>query len=188
MSAIFNVDHVAAKSVSASASDPAQIVNLSGGTLYYKNAADVDSGDSSLANGASVTVTAPNWVIGVSGAPVKVLVLRNEDRGDIGVQAGANIVGALNHDGSTVGLYGVTPAARPSAYTQTYATATRTHSNPTASAVATTAATSTSPFGYAEAQANAIVAAVNALIVDVANVKQVLNSVIDDDQTLGLKQ
>ena len=85
MSAIFNVDHTVAKSVSASASDPAQVVNLSGGTLYYKNAADVDSGDSSLANGASVTVTAPNWIVGVSGAPVKVLVLRNEDRGDVPV-------------------------------------------------------------------------------------------------------
>ncbi len=34
-----------------------------------------------------------------------------------------------------------------------------------ATAVATTAATSTVPFGYAEAQANAIVAAVNALVV-----------------------
>ena len=181
MSALFNVD-IRAKSVAASAKDPATISNVSGGTLYYKNAADVDTGDSTLANGASVEVSEPNWVVAASGAPVKVQILRNADRDD------TRTTGKFAHSGTTVGFYGVTPAARPSAYTQTYSTASKTHAAPTAAAVATTAATSTSPFGYAEAQANAIVAAINALVVDVANVKQVLNSVIDDDQALGLKQ
>ena len=87
-----------------------------------------------------------------------------------------------------VGFFGVSPVVRPSAFTQTYSTATRTHSNPTASSVATTAATNISPYGYAQAQADAIVTAVNALIVDVANVKQVLNALIDDQQSLGLAQ
>lgn len=82
-------------------------------------------------------------------------------------------------------VFNATPVVRQSAYTQTYSTASKTHSNPTASAVATTAATSDTPFGYSEAQANAIVTAVNALVADVANVKQVLNSVIDDLQTYG---
>lgn len=94
---------------------------------------------------------------------------------------------ALSHTGTTVGFYGATPAARATGYTQTYSTATRTHSNPTASAVVTTAATQTTPFGFASgAQADAISVAINALIVDVANVKGVVNSVVDDLQTIGI--
>ncbi len=72
------------------------------------------------------------------------------------------------------------------AYTQTFATASRTHASPTATSVATTPATSSTPFGYSQAQADALVATVNALIVDLANVKQVLNAVIDDGQALNL--
>lgn len=41
--------------------------------------------------------------------------------------AGA-ISGALQHTGSTAGVYGVTPVTRPSAYTQTYDTSDKTHS------------------------------------------------------------
>ena len=48
----------------------------------------------------------------------------------------------------------------------------------TAASVATTAATSTTPFGYAQAQADAIVTAVNALIVDVAAIRTKLTTVL----------
>lgn len=83
-------------------------------------------------------------------------------------------------------VFNATPVVRQSAYTQTYATASKTHSNPTAAAIATTGASNSSPYGYTTAaQADAIVTAVNALVADVANVKQVLNSVIDDLQTYG---
>lgn len=99
-----------------------------------------------------------------------------------------NIGGALNHDGSTAGFFNVTPVTRPTAYTQTYATADKTHANATAAAVATTGATSTTPFGYAEAQANAIVTNLNAVIADHLDTKQLVNSVIDDLQALGLVQ
>ncbi len=68
------------------------------------------------------------------------------------------------------------------AYTQTYSTASHTNPNPTAVAVATTAAALAS-YGFTEAQANAIVAAVNALVVDVAATKKVVNAIIDDLQT-----
>jgi hypothetical protein len=99
------------------------------------------------------------------------------------------IDGALNHDGSTVGFYNVTPVSRPAAYTQTYATATRTHSSMTSVAVATTAATQTTPWGYgSQAQADAIITAINALRTDVINVKGVVNSVVDDLQANGLLQ
>lgn len=106
------------------------------------------------------------------------------------------IEGAINHDGSTVGLFGVTPASRPSAYTQTYATASKTHSNPTAAALTVTdgAGTNDNTIGAITADASVIAAVqelsdeVNKLVTDLANTKQVLNSVIDDDQILGLKQ
>lgn len=101
--------------------------------------------------------------------------------------ASGDITGALAHTGTTVGLYSVTPATRPTAYTQTYATADKTHADPTATSVATTAA-ATLQFGYAEAQANAIPVAINALIVDLADLKQLVNSLIDDLQTLGIAQ
>jgi hypothetical protein len=86
-----------------------------------------------------------------------------------------------------VGFWNVAPVAQPSAFTQTYSTATKTHSNPTATSVATAASTNIAPFGYTTtAQADAIVTAINALIVDVANIKGVLNAVIDDGQAVGL--
>lgn len=126
----------------------------------------------------------------------------------------AEIDADLNHDGSNVGFYGVTPAARPSAYTQTYSTATRTHSNPTATALTdnsggsadSTIAAMTDPAdtpltadalrddlvaNYLLAARNNVAdlaAKVNALIIDLANAKQVLNQVIDDLQTNGLLQ
>lgn len=91
---------------------------------------------------------------------------------------------------SKIGFFGITAAARPSAYTQTYSTATRTHSNLTSVAVATTAAsTAAAAAGYAtKTIANAIVTAINALRTDVTNLKGVVNSLIDDGQTLGLLQ
>lgn len=105
------------------------------------------------------------------------------DGGDCAVDAN------LQHKGSKVGFYGVAATERASAYTQTYSTSDKTHANPTATAVATTAATATSPYGYTTAaQADAIVAAINALITDLADVKQLVNAVIDDLQSLGLVQ
>lgn len=87
--------------------------------------------------------------------------------------------------GGDIGFYGVTPIARPAAYTQTYAMATRTHSNPTAATVSDTNGAA----GFAAAaDRTAVVTAVNNLITDVANVKQVLNQVIDDLQANGLLQ
>lgn len=126
----------------------------------------------------------------------------------------AEIDADLNHDGNNVGFYNVTPVARPSAYTQTYSTATRTHSNPTATALTdnsggsadSTIAAMTDPAdipltadalrddlvaNYLAAARNNIAdlaAKVNALIVDLANAKQVLNQVIDDHQANGLLQ
>ncbi len=77
-------------------------------------------------------------------------------------------------------------AAQGSAYTQTYATSSKTVPAATAVAVATTAATNSTPYGYAQAQADAIVAAVNANSADILAVKKIVNALIDDLQALGL--
>lgn len=91
--------------------------------------------------------------------------------------------------GGRVGFFGVTAAARASAYTQTYATADKTHALAGQTAVATTAATQTSPFGYTTAaQADDIVTQINNARTDILDVKQLVNSIIDDLQAYGLLQ
>lgn len=86
-----------------------------------------------------------------------------------------------------VGFFGTAGTARPTAYTQTYATATRSHAALTSADVDTTPA-GLAIFGYTQAQADSIPVAINALRADLANVKQLLNAVIDDLQALGLAQ
>lgn len=72
------------------------------------------------------------------------------------------------------------------AYTQTYSTAARTVPNATAVAVVTTAATNSSPYGFAQAQADAIPVAINALEADVLALKKVITALIDDLQAVGI--
>ena len=56
----------------------------------------------------------------------------------------------------------------------------------TAAAVDTTASTSTTPFGYAEAQADAIVTNLNAVIVDAGTLRTELTTLIAALQTAGI--
>lgn len=70
---------------------------------------------------------------------------------------------------------------------RSYTTATLAGSAPTATVVSTTGATSTTPFGFTTAaQANALVAAVNALVADVATDRQLLNAVINELETRNI--
>jgi len=98
-----------------------------------------------------------------------------------------NVTGALDHDGSTVGFYGVTPASRPAALTQTYSTADRTLSaytpDPESSAYT----------GAADSEAK--LADLNSLRVAYENLRaftedlaQLVNALIDDLQLNGLEQ
>lgn len=114
-------------------------------------------------------------------------------------RASGNIGGALAHSGAAVGLFGVTPAARPAAIVQTYATAERTHAAPTASVLTsngvsanTTLVDVTTAAVADPVKVNAnfddVADAVNKLIADVADVKQVVNAVVDDLQSLGIEQ
>jgi len=96
----------------------------------------------------------------------------------IGLSLGSNSTVPL------IGFLGTAPVARPAAFTQTYATASRTHSNITAVNPAAYAAGAN---GYSTAAiASAVHAAVIAHTNGIANVKQVLNQLIDDLQAYGL--
>ncbi len=94
----------------------------------------------------------------------------------------------LNHDGGKAGFFGVDPVVRPSAFTQTYTTSDHTHDAKLSSNIVVTP-TNSSPWGYTtEAAAQAIEDEINNLSGDVTNIKNVINSIIDDLQTLGLLQ
>ena len=123
------------------------------------------------------------------------------------VQANLNlrIDADLDHDGSNIGFFGTAPAAQTAAYTQTFATATRTHANPTTTGLtdstggttdgtlvavpavngsgATTAQEAAIDDNFAE-----VAGELAAVIADLDNLKQVVNSLIDDGQTYGLLQ
>lgn len=95
----------------------------------------------------------------------------------------------ISTSGGTAGFYGVTPTARPTTYTLTYAATTRTHAAVTSAAVSTAAATAVTPFGYATAaQADALPVAINAVEADLVVAKNLLNSVIGDLKLVGLLQ
>ena len=123
-------------------------------------------------------------------------------------------------DGTGISFFDQTPVARPSAYTQTYATANKTHANRTAAALTDNSGGSASPGGtiaaiadiaistsggntYADAATNTAVnalvddaanaieecaAQINNLVADQADTAQIVNSIIDDLQALGLVQ
>lgn len=95
-----------------------------------------------------------------------------------------------------LGFFGATAVVRQSAYTQTYSTADKTHAAPTAATLtmADGAGTNDNTIGAVTADASVIAALqeivdeVNKLIADVADVKQLANSIIDDLQAYGLAQ
>jgi hypothetical protein len=94
--------------------------------------------------------------------------------------------GALNHDGTTVGFYGVTPTTRPAALTQTYSTTSTTHAAFTSADLGAFVGGAT---GFADAaERDGIRTQFNALRADVANVKQFMNQVVDYLQLNGIIQ
>lgn len=126
---------------------------------------------------------------GTSFVPRLVLQGGPDAGSEVVIGAGASPVKTLWVKDAKIGFYDTTPVVRPSAYTQTYATAARTHNNVTSTAVGTTASTTVTPFGYTtQAQADAIPVAINAVAADLLNLKQLVNSVIDDLQANGLLQ
>lgn len=91
--------------------------------------------------------------------------------------------GAVQHQSTLLGFFGVTPATRAAAYTQTYATADRTHANLT---VGSDIGAFTDPPSAVEMEA--LRTFVNALKADLVDVKQFVNAIADDLQSYGLGQ
>jgi len=121
-----------------------------------------------------------------SGA-VKAGLGANSYTGDQTLGDGKNIVlgtGTGTQIGTAAGqklaIHGATPVARAAAIVQTDATAVRTVNAPTA--------VDPGSLTFLGADFLTLVAVVRALIVDVANVRQVLNAVIDDTQAFGINQ
>lgn len=103
--------------------------------------------------------------------------------------AGDTMTGPLNVTsltGTTLGVFSVDAVARASAYTQTFSTADKTHAADSSADLATTGVTQTTPFGFAgAAQGDNIATQFNLLRATVADLKQLVNSVIDDLQAYG---
>lgn len=83
-------------------------------------------------------------------------------------------------------FYNSTPIIQPSAYTQTYATADKTHAARTAAAVGDLVATSGGWGASSEVNFDKISDAIDKLVADQADTAQIVNSLIDDLQALGL--
>lgn len=165
-----------AKPVSADANNPRTVTNNGYNTVYYGDA-DVDNGDTAVTIGNSVTLTGTKYFVSAGTSNLSVLEPDTVDAGEIA--ASAVTTAKIADSAVTAAKLGLTKTT----YTQTYSTASATVPNATASSVATTGASNSSPYGYTgAAQADAIVTALNATIVDVANVKKVVTQIIDDLQ------
>ena len=91
--------------------------------------------------------------------------------------------------GTNAGLlsfYGATPVAKPSAYTQTYVTADKTHAAETSADFPAGGTGAAAGAWDTAANRDLAITRFNALRVDVADLKQLVNSIIDDFQALGL--
>lgn len=107
-----------ATQVPADSVNKAKIQNLSGGTLYYKNASDVSSSssDGNLTAGQTVTVSTSNWIVTTSTVNVAIIpIAGRSDLGDdvvagtLAVTGASTLTGAVTLTGSTT----VTPASSP---------------------------------------------------------------------------
>jgi hypothetical protein len=90
--------------------------------------------------------------------------------------------------GSKIGFYGVTPAVRPTALTQTYSTASATHSAVTQLA-APAGGTGIAAGGWSSAaNRDLAITSINAARTDIANLKNFVNQIVDQLQAIGLLQ
>lgn len=156
-----------------------------------------------LANALDITEAANSYIKLVTTNSSESVVIGK----DLTIADAKNIVldtttGTKIGTGTTqkLGFFNATPVAQRSAYTQTFSTADKTHDNPTAVALTDNSAGSanttiqalTDGSTYANDVAAIrnnfadLAASNNAIIVDLADVKALVNSLIDDLQALGL--
>jgi hypothetical protein len=110
----------------------------------------------------------------------------------LGTATGTKIGTATNQK---LAFFAGTPVVQRSAYTQTYSTATRTHANLTAAALSNSFGTGDTTIADVTASHSQTILnnnfrdvsnQINALVTDLTNLKQVVNSLIDDEQALAL--
>lgn len=83
-----------------------------------------------------------------------------------------------------IGFWGITPIVQPSAYTQTYSTADKTHATLTSASIG---AFTGGVVGFLDAaERDNVRTQVNNIRGDILDVKQLVNSIIDDLQAMGL--
>lgn len=94
----------------------------------------------------------------------------------------------IGQSGSKLGFFGVTPAVRPIALTQTYSTASTTHANQTQLAAPAGGTGATAGAYNTAANRDLMIASVNAARTDITNLKNFVNQIVDQLQALGLLQ
>ena len=85
-------------------------------------------------------------------------------------------------------FFGVTPVVRPTAYTQTYVTAEKTHAAVTQATPPAGGTGATAGAYDTAANRDLMIASITAGAADLLDLKQLVNSVIDDLQALGILQ
>ena len=138
-----------------------------------------------IATGGSVD----NWFAGIRGG--KLNATESNSAGYLSLYAkanGANPNEMLRLESAAVGFFGITAQARPAAYTQTYSTASRVHYNPLAQNDSTFIETEGGWGFQSMAEMTKAMGIINNIINDVGNVKNLVNSIIDDLQGYGLLQ
>ncbi|HVM72865.1 MAG TPA: hypothetical protein VMT91_13970 [Anaerolineales bacterium] len=94
----------------------------------------------------------------------------------------------MSPSGGGVGFFGVGPAARPGAYTQTYSTPSHTVPNNTAANPPAGGTGATAGAYDTAAHRDAMITSLTNAIADITALKQVVNGIIDDLQSLGIFQ
>lgn len=102
----FTVGKITAKLINASPENQAKIVNAHGGKLFYKTAPDVDTGDTEVAVGSSVTVEQIVWIISESQSKVAVEHLTGSTVQDLTVSDALTVSGSAS----------ITPASAPAGF------------------------------------------------------------------------
>lgn len=140
------------------------------------------------------------WASGTGTASGHLVLAASATGAQVKVKWQDQLLATFAHNGTapTHGFFGVSPVTRPTAYTQTFATATKTHAARTAVALTDNSGGVASdtigdtPATYDETYiANTIASLVdeiNKLRADQENTAQVVNALIDDHQSLGLVQ
>lgn len=141
-------------------------------------------GDGAGATFGTLTVSSTSFSFNtIPLAAAAGLIVGNGTNIALGVGTGT-IIGVTSSQ--KLGFWGATPIVRGTAFTQTYSTATHTHAAITATNPPAGGTGATQGAYDTSVHRDAMITSLTANIADVANVKQVLNGLIDDLQAIGL--